>query len=382
MKPFKKIAIAALAASVAGTALTAGLSASAQNATANQDGGQQIRQNDGPRVALMDGRGGPGHGFGRGHGMRGGQQRAERLFERFDVNEDGVITKVEIEEIRTQEFASADTDGNGEISLEEFKAEFLTRSNDRMVRAFQFMDRDGDGSVTQEETDILANRMFNMLDRDGNGTVERVRGPRGPAADDDDRGPRGERAERGEPGKRGERAERGGRGEQGRRGGPQMGPRGHHMGRGGHGGRGAMFLGMFDTNADGKVSREEFDTRRAALFALADTDQSGSFTLQDFGPLWLAINENRVVDMFQRADADGSLGITAEEQKQHQDRMLERADRNNDGVITKADFRGGRKGGHGKGRGMGRGDGWKDGRGDGEGRGQGQGQGWGQNRRG
>ncbi|TYC65229.1 calcium-binding protein [Stappia sp. BW2] len=382
MKPFKKIAIAALAASVAGTALTAGLSASAQNATANQDGGQQIRQNDGSRVALMDGRGGPGHGFGRGHGMRGGQQRAERLFERFDVNEDGVITKVEIEEIRTQEFASADTDGNGEISLEEFKAEFLNRSNDRMVRAFQFMDRDGDGSVTQEETDILANRMFNMLDRDGNGTVERVRGPRGPAADDDDRGPRGERAERGEPGKRGERAERGGRGEQGRRGGPQMGPRGHHMGRGGHGGRGAMFLGMFDTDADGKVSREEFDTRRAALFALADTDQSGSFTLQDFGPLWLAINENRVVDMFQRADADGSLGITAEEQKQHQDRMLERADRNNDGVITKADFRGGRKGGHGKGRGMGRGDGWKDGRGHGEGRGQGQGQGWGQNRRG
>jgi Ca2+-binding EF-hand superfamily protein len=382
MKPFKKIAIAALAASVAGTALTAGLSASAQNATANQDGGQRIEQNDGPRLAFMDGRGGPGQGFGRGHGMRGGKQRAERLFERFDVNKDGVITKAEIEEIRTQEFASADTDGNGEISLEEFKAEFLTRSNDRMVRAFQFMDRDGDGSVTQEETDILANRMFNMLDRDGNGTVERVRGPRGPAADDDDRGPRGERAERGEPGKRSERAERGGRGEQGWRGGPQMGPRGHHMGRGGHGGGGAMFLGMFDTNADGKVSREEFDARRAALFALADTDQSGSFTLQDFGPLWLAINENRVVDMFQRADADGSLGITAEEQKQHQDRMLERADRNNDGVITKADFRGGRKGGHGKGGGMGRGDGWKDGRGHGEGRGQGQGQGWGQNRRG
>ena len=81
------------------------------------------------------------------------------------------------------------------------------------------------------------------------------------------------------------------------------------MGRGGHGGPGGMFLGMFDTDADGKVSREEFDARRGELFALADTDGNGSFTLQDFGPLWLSINENRVVDMFQRADADGSLGI-------------------------------------------------------------------------
>jgi Ca2+-binding EF-hand superfamily protein len=406
MKPFKKIAIAALAASVAGTALTAGLSASAQNATANQDGGQRIQQNDGPRLAFMDGRGGPGQGFGRGHGMHGGKQRAERLFERFDVNEDGVITKAEIEEVRTQEFAAADTDGNGEIGLEEFKAAFVTRSNDRMVRAFQFMDRDGDGTVTQEEADLLANRMFNMLDRDGNGSVERVRGPRGPMADDDDRGPRRPMAgeddrgprrpmagdddrgsrrpmadddDRGPRRERAERGERGGRGDNGWRG-------RHQMGRGGHGGPGGMFLGMFDTDADGKVSREEFDTRRAALFALADADQSGSFNLQDFGPLWLAINENRVVDMFQRADADGSLGITAEEQKKQQDSMLERADRNNDGVITKADFRGGRKGGHGPDGGMHRGDGWKKGRGHGEGQGPGQGhgpgQGWGQNRRG
>ncbi|MGX1496315.1 Ca2+-binding EF-hand superfamily protein [Labrenzia sp. MBR-25] len=391
MKPFKKIAIAALAASVAGTALTAGLSASAQNATANQDGGQRIQQNDGPRLAFMDGRGGPELGFGRGHGMRGGKQRAERLFERFDVNEDGVITEAEIEEVRTQEFASADTDGNGEISLEEFKAAFLTRSNDRMVRAFQFMDRDGDGTVTQEEADLLANRMFNMLDRDGNGSLERVRGPRGPMADDDDRGPRGpmagdddrgprrpiagddDRGPRRERAERGERGERGGRGDNDWRDGRQMGRGGPHMERGGHGGPGGMFLAMFDTDADGKVSREEFDTRRAALFALADTDQSGSFTLQDFGPLWLAINENRVVDMFQSADADGSLGITAEEQKKHQDRMLEHADRNNDGVITKADFRGGRKGGHGPDRGMHRGDGWKHGRGPGEGQGPGQG---------
>ncbi|WP_269581347.1 EF-hand domain-containing protein [Roseibium sp. Sym1] len=337
MKPFKKIAIAALAASVAGTALTAGLSASAQDPAANGDGGKQVEQTFGQRFAHMGERG--ERGWGRGHGgRRGGEHRAERLFERFDVNEDGVITEAEIAEVRAQNFASADADGNGEVSLEEFKAAFMERSNDRMVRAFQFLDSDGDGTVTREEADTAANRMFNMLDRDGNGTVERVRGPRGPQAGDDDdvRGPRGQQAGRGE---RGERGERGG----------HHGPRGPHTGRGGPG---HMFLAMFDTDGDGKVSREDFDARRAELFALADTDGSGSFTLEDFGPLWLAVNESRIVDRFQRADADGSLGITADEHDKRLDELMERTDRNRDGVITKADFQGGKKGkgkGHGKG---------------------------------
>jgi len=317
MKPFKKIAIAALAASVAGTALTAGLTASAQDTAATGDGGKQVEQTDGKRFAHMGERG--ERGWGRGHGgHRGGERRAERLFERFDVNEDGVITEAEIEEVRSLNFASADTDGNGEISLEEFKAAFMERSNDRMVRTFQFLDSDGDGTVTREEADQVANRMFNRLDRDGNGTVERVRGPQ---SDDDDNDGRGRHAERGE---------RGG----------HHGPRGH----------GAMFLGLFDGDGDGKVSREEFDAKRAELFALADTDGSGYFTLEDFGPLWLAVNENRIVDMFQRADADGSLGITAGEHDKRLDKLMERADRNKDGVITKADFKGGKKG-KGKGKG-------------------------------
>ena len=54
MKPFKKIAIAALAASVAGTALTAGLPAFAQSGTASGDGGQKIQQAQGQQMAHKD----------------------------------------------------------------------------------------------------------------------------------------------------------------------------------------------------------------------------------------------------------------------------------------------------------------------------------------
>ncbi|WP_305984166.1 EF-hand domain-containing protein [Roseibium sp. MMSF_3544] len=311
MKPFKKFAIAALAASVAGTALTAGLPASAQSGAATGDGGQQMEQINGQKVAHR----GERHGKRRGHEMR-----AERLFERFDANADGVITEAEISDVRAQEFAAADTDGNGEISLEEFKAQFMERSNDRMVRAFQFMDSNGDGTVTQDEADQIANRMFNRLDRDGNGTVERVRGQRGQDAAND-----------GENQQRAERGERRGRG-----------------GERGRGGQARMFMGLFDADGSGSVTREEFDAKRAELFAIADTNGSGSFTLEDFGPLWLAVNENRIVDQFQRADADGSLGITQEEAGKRLDNLMNRADRNKDGVITKADFKGGKKGGKGK----------------------------------
>lgn len=339
MKPFRTIAIAALAASVAGTALTAGFSASAQDTAAAGNGGQKNTPAETFRMAQMDDFGGHGWSRGPGHGMGRGGHRAMKMFERFDVNGDGVITSAEIAEIRGKDFTEADADGNGEIGLEEFKAAFMTRSKDRMVRAFQALDRDGDGTVTSAEADRIANRIFAMLDRDGNGTIERVHGPRR-----EHRGPGQERGERGKG-----RAEEGARGSR------------HGWGGHGHGRMGGRFLGLFDLDADGAVSREDFDARKAELFALADTDGNGSFTLEDFGPLWLAVSEDRVVRMFQRADEDGSLGISAEESETMSTQMFERADRNDDGVITKADFKrgkhGGRKGGrHGDHRGEHRGE--------------------------
>lgn len=367
MKPFRKIAIAALAASVAGTALATSLPAYSQGGAASGNGGQQIGEPHGQRFAHMGERGWRGRGDGFGPHRSG--FRGERLFERFDANDDGVITGEEIIEVRAQSFSDADTDGSGDISLDEFRAGFLDRTKDMRVRAFQFMDADGDGNVTRAEADKLANRMFNRLDRDGNGTVERVRTPRAPGAGRDDDRPRGERAGRGEgpdremrPGEGPERAGPGPRAEDrpGERGG-HMGRHGMHRGhdgpgrwggRGSHGGPGGMFLALFDTDSDGKVTREDFDARRTELFAIADTDGSGSFTLEDFAPLWLTINQDRVVDMFQRLDKDGSLGVSADEHGARMDRMMERADRNGDGVITEADFKGpkgGKPGRDGKG---------------------------------
>ena len=68
---------------------------------------------------------------------------------------------------------------------------------------------------------------------------------------------------------------------------------GHHggygMGRGGmHGAmRGGKMFDRFDANGDGKVTQEEFDSRREAKFTEFDGDGNGSMALEEFQALWL-----------------------------------------------------------------------------------------------
>lgn len=312
MKPFKTIAIAALAAGVAGTALTTSTAAYAQ-------GG------NGKGWHMAGGKGGPG-------GRRGGA----RMMERFDVDGDGAITQEEVDEVTSKQFSETDADNSSSVDLEEFKVEFAKRSKDRSVRVFQRLDRDGDGAVTTDEFTTVTDRLFSRFDRDDNGELEMRGGQRG-------RGGAGNFAEKADPdaiNAEGKRQANGKRGE----------GRGHAMRHGprGHGGRPnpmVMLFDVFDTDNDGKITRAEFEEVRGKLFASADTDGSGAFSLEDFSDIWMTMNDAHVVRMFQRLDADGDLTITVEEQTARSSDMVERRDRNGDGVITKADFK---KGKHGK----------------------------------
>jgi Ca2+-binding EF-hand superfamily protein len=134
------------------------------------------------------GRGGP-HGFHRG-GM-------EQLIERLDTDKDGTITKAEATARRDKSLATYDADGSKTLSIKEFEGLWAEITRHRMVRAFQRLDRDGDGQVTVEELDRPLNRMFTRLDRDGDGKVtaeemkpRRWHGEhRGHRDGDDDRGP-------------------------------------------------------------------------------------------------------------------------------------------------------------------------------------------------
>lgn len=124
---------------------------------------------------------GMGRGGGHGHGMMG-----QRMMERYDADKDGKVTQAEIDKNRADWLAEADADKNGTLSLEEFKVLWLKSRNEMMVREFQFFDRDGNGQVTIEEykgpmADIVADRDQNndgslgADDRPGQGEGRRWR---------------------------------------------------------------------------------------------------------------------------------------------------------------------------------------------------------------
>lgn len=255
------------------------------------------------------------------------------ILTQFDLNKDGVLTQDEVTEAVAARFAAADTDKDGKVSLDEFRAYRLAEAEPMRVRAFQRLDSNGDGKVTREEFDRISARMFSRLDRDNDGTLAMM--PMGPRGEGQGMGQgMGQGQGKGQAHGRGQSD--GGRGEHG------FGP--------GHGGM--MMTGLFerfDADNDGKITREEFDKVRGDLFAKADPSGAGSFDLTGFGAIFAEMGEPRLVRMFQQLDANGDLAITAEENAARTTDMIQRLDRNNDGVVTKADFRKMKKDGrHGK----------------------------------
>lgn len=102
------------------------------------------------------------------------------LFNSFDANNDGYITKKELKKglmkIRkhTDEevdeiMASMDTDNNGAINFNEFISATLnhsiSRDYQRVVKAFKFFDLDNDGLIDENELkDALAGQEFSKID--------------------------------------------------------------------------------------------------------------------------------------------------------------------------------------------------------------------------
>jgi len=118
---------------------------------------------------------------------------------------------------------------------------------------------------------------------------------------------------------------------------------GHHRrGRHGKGHKGWRMHGMmkrFDTNEDGKLTQEELDGARNKLLSDHDGDKDGKLTLAEFEKLWLEVKRQRMVRSFQRIDKDGDASITLDEFLKPYSRIVERMDRNDDGVLDLQDHR-------------------------------------------
>ncbi|WP_319411104.1 hypothetical protein [uncultured Cohaesibacter sp.] len=185
MKNGTKIALA--------VALVAGLSATTMAVTGASAGGWGYGWNNNQQDGNWMGRGGMMRG-GYNMGPRGGMMaggfmnggfmggpgafRGGMMLQQFDTDKDGTLTKAELDAGFDKKLADNDKDGDNAINLEEFKAEWLRLTQDRMVRGFQFMDSNADGKITPEELKAHADQMFAFMDRNNDGKLDPTDAPR------------------------------------------------------------------------------------------------------------------------------------------------------------------------------------------------------------
>lgn len=128
------------------------------------------------------------HGFHHGRGGPGGGHMFGML-EDLDANNDGKLSQEEIDQARSERFDRFDADSGKALTLQEYEQLWLDAMRERMVRAFQRLDRDGDAKVTAEEFQAPYAKMVRRMDRNDDGVIDR---------NDFKRRHRGERARNGD----------------------------------------------------------------------------------------------------------------------------------------------------------------------------------------
>lgn len=140
------------------------------------------------RGSMQMAQGGPGSG-GPGQMMQGERgpraegdrsQRREQMMKRMaerriqflDTNKDGKISAAEIAAEEKRLFAAADIDGDGKLSVEEFRrrGQWFVRMGTSSF--FDMLDANGDGQISVEEMTGPSTRWLKRHDSDKNGSID------------------------------------------------------------------------------------------------------------------------------------------------------------------------------------------------------------------
>ena len=105
------------------------------------------------------------------HAQGATRQDAEVLIAEADANGDGNISREEFLARRSAAFDALDADESGVLTEPEFENAVSERIRRFSKRAFNTVDQDGDGTISQAEWDANPPRAFNKLDRNGDGVL-------------------------------------------------------------------------------------------------------------------------------------------------------------------------------------------------------------------
>lgn len=139
----------------------------------------------------------------RGHGgMRMGMMGGfgMQMLHDVDTNADNALSQDDVNTAINTRFSEFDANTDGALSLDEFKALWAAITEPAAVRAFQFLDPNGDASVAKTELDNRFGTVVARFDRNDDGLLSRDDRPhhRGRWHGDDRGGPGGHgRGERG-----------------------------------------------------------------------------------------------------------------------------------------------------------------------------------------
>lgn len=115
---------------------------------------------------------------GRANGRFPGGRMARRdrpspqeVWQQYDLNGDGRITRGEFMAVRATCFARYDANGDGLLTRAEVKRRLPARLAERIDAEFSRLDLDGDGQISREEFDRENDHLFQQLDTNGDGVL-------------------------------------------------------------------------------------------------------------------------------------------------------------------------------------------------------------------
>lgn len=116
-----------------------------------------------------------------GFGDHGGPFRMVMLdmLGTIDTNNDGALSQEEINGAVGSRYAAFDRNKDGQLSLEEFEALWADLTRPIAVRAFQFLDPDGNAAVARPEIDRRFGTLVARFDRNKDGQLSPEDRPHG-----------------------------------------------------------------------------------------------------------------------------------------------------------------------------------------------------------